>query len=247
MIYFRCPNCHKRAEAADQMAGVIVDCPDCRQRLRIPPPQAAAPPRPQTAVAPGDGMVRFLCPYCRKKLKVPHDARGGINCKRCGQRIDLAHAPPARPRTVNSGDEPTVMTHLPDVLPEPPTPYYYSKNGVQHGPISALELRGLVNAGLLLPTDWIWKPGFPRWKPAGKARGLFPAPQTPPAPPPPPLRAAVPAPPVAAAPLPMPQTPAPAPLPTPRTPAPVAAAKTAPSSLGTGFTEMIRVNPRDVL
>jgi len=231
MIYFRCPNCHKRGEAADQLAGVIVDCPDCQQRLRIPPPSASAPAQPKVAKprdggARDDGMVRFFCPYCNKKLKVPEEARGtSIHCKRCGQRIEVAAASPARPRSLGSGDEPTVMTHLPDVLPEPPTQYYYCKNGVQYGPISALELRGLVDSGELQPTDWIWKKGLPRWKPAAKARGLFPQSHLPP-------------------PVPIPP-PAPAPLPTPRTPAP--AVKPASPSMGTGFTEMIRVNPRDVL
>lgn len=230
MIYFRCPKCHKRAEAADQLAGVIVDCPDCRQRLRIPPPAAAAPPQqqvppPRDAGARNDGMVRFFCPFCNKKLKVPQEARAsGINCKRCGQRIEVGAVPPARPRTSGSGDEPTLMTHLPDVMPEPPTQYFYSKNGVQYGPITSLELRGLVDSGELQPTDWLWKQGLPNWKPAGKARGLFPQSKLPP-------------------------VPAPAPLPVPHTPAPAQAAKPVPQSAGagTGFSEMIRVNPRDVL
>lgn len=276
MIYFRCPNCHKRGEAADQMAGVIVDCPDCRQRLRIPPPAASAPAQPKVAQprdagARNDGMVRFFCPYCTKKLKVPQEACGtSIHCKRCGQRIEVSAAPPAQPRAPASGDDPTLMTHLPDVLPEPPTQYYYCKHGVQYGPITALELRGLVDSGALQPTDWIWKKGLPRWKPAGKARGLFPAPQTPP--PPPAAASALPAMPhpsapapsaatnsvstprtaaPASAPLPLPRTPAPGqaavPLPTPRTPPPAVKPAPAPASLGTGFTEMIRVNPRDVL
>ena len=50
----------------------------------------------------------------------------------------------------------------------------YSKDGQQHGPVSASDLMNLVESGDLLPTDLIWTEGMAEWKQAGKSKGLFP-------------------------------------------------------------------------
>ncbi len=41
MIYFQCPTCRKDLKAQDGFAGRKVECPDCGQRLLIPPPEQA--------------------------------------------------------------------------------------------------------------------------------------------------------------------------------------------------------------
>ena len=43
--------------------------------------------------------------------------------------------------------------------------WYYSKNGMQLGPISTEELSGKARGGEVLSSDLIWKEGMPDWKP----------------------------------------------------------------------------------
>ncbi len=70
----------------------------------------------------------------------------------------------------------------------------YMKNGVQHGPISTEELRGLLLSGALARDTMVWKPGLPKWEPAYAHAELAadippPFPEGNPPPLPPPLRA----------------------------------------------------------
>ena len=51
--------------------------------------------------------------------------------------------------------------------------WHYSKDGQQHGPVSASDLKNLAKSGDLLPTDLIWKEGMAEWKPASNVKGLF--------------------------------------------------------------------------
>lgn len=53
--------------------------------------------------------------------------------------------------------------------------WYYQQNGQKHGPISGADLKQLVVAGKLQPTDLIWKEGMAKWVPARSVKGLFPA------------------------------------------------------------------------
>ncbi|MBX9679109.1 MAG: DUF4339 domain-containing protein [Gemmataceae bacterium] len=61
--------------------------------------------------------------------------------------------------------------------------WHYTKDGQQHGPMSAAELKALAQAGKLAPTDMVWKAGMAEWKVASSVKGLFPA-SAPDAPPP---------------------------------------------------------------
>lgn len=44
--------------------------------------------------------------------------------------------------------------------------WFIARDGKQHGPVSDLEMRKLVELGHLRPTDLIWRQGFPDWRPA---------------------------------------------------------------------------------
>jgi hypothetical protein len=44
--------------------------------------------------------------------------------------------------------------------------WYLARDGQQHGPLSDLEMRKLVELGYLRETDLIWRAGFPDWRPA---------------------------------------------------------------------------------
>ena len=43
--------------------------------------------------------------------------------------------------------------------------WYYSKNGMQLGPLSTEELSGKARGGEVSPSDLVWKEGMPDWKP----------------------------------------------------------------------------------
>lgn len=50
--------------------------------------------------------------------------------------------------------------------------WYYSKNGVQLGPISEGEIRGKIASGEILVTDLVWRDGMRDWLPAAKVPEL---------------------------------------------------------------------------
>lgn len=53
-------------------------------------------------------------------------------------------------------------------------PWFYSREGVQAGPVTFEELRRKSQAGELNPRlDLVWRQGMPDWKPAGEVEGLF--------------------------------------------------------------------------
>lgn len=63
--------------------------------------------------------------------------------------------------------------------------WYYLKAGVRTGPISTAELQQLAAAGMIQPTDTIWKEGVENGALASRFKNLFPAaPLQPEAPPP---------------------------------------------------------------
>lgn len=51
--------------------------------------------------------------------------------------------------------------------------WYYTKDGVRHGPVASAELRDLAKAGVLSPSDPVWKEGMKRAVRAGKLKGLY--------------------------------------------------------------------------
>jgi GYF domain 2 len=50
--------------------------------------------------------------------------------------------------------------------PDSGAQWYVARDGRQHGPISDVEMRKLVELGHLRPADLIWRPGFADWRPA---------------------------------------------------------------------------------
>jgi len=51
--------------------------------------------------------------------------------------------------------------------------WHYTKDGQQHGPSSASELKAFASSGTLLPTDMVQKEGMTEWRQASKINGLF--------------------------------------------------------------------------
>lgn len=50
--------------------------------------------------------------------------------------------------------------------------WYYSKNGVQLGPVTDGEIRGKVASGEISATDMVWKEGMRDWLPVGNVEEL---------------------------------------------------------------------------
>ncbi len=51
--------------------------------------------------------------------------------------------------------------------------WYYARDNQQYGPVSASELKQLVEAGRLSPDDLLWREGMEAWATAINLRGLF--------------------------------------------------------------------------
>src|SRR4051794_19263141 len=51
--------------------------------------------------------------------------------------------------------------------------WYYTSEGRQMEPVPLDELRQLVRAGGLKPTDMVWKEGMPRWVRASSAQEVY--------------------------------------------------------------------------
>jgi hypothetical protein len=57
---------------------------------------------------------------------------------------------------------------------EPSAQWYFAHAGNQFGPVSGTLLKTLAKAGMLEPTDLVWREGFDTWKQARRLAGLFP-------------------------------------------------------------------------
>lgn len=64
--------------------------------------------------------------------------------------------------------------------------WYYSKGGLQHGPVTEEQLRQLAGSGQIQSTDLVWRKGMAEWQQAGSIEGFFfpPQPNAPDVPPP---------------------------------------------------------------
>ncbi|TVQ63979.1 MAG: DUF4339 domain-containing protein [Phycisphaerales bacterium] len=54
-----------------------------------------------------------------------------------------------------------------------PTTWYFHREGVKQGPVTAAQLRQLARTGGLAREDKVWKDGLSDWIEASKVRGLF--------------------------------------------------------------------------
>jgi TM2 domain-containing membrane protein YozV len=51
--------------------------------------------------------------------------------------------------------------------------WYYSRSGVQYGPVPRAELERLGQSRQLYSSDYVWTEGMTDWAPAGSVPGLF--------------------------------------------------------------------------
>src|SRR5579875_3207583 len=100
MIHFACPACSKTLKAPDHGAGSKVKCPNCGQRLLVPPPVRAqnktilgqSIPNPddfpssprKPAPQQSSGQAPTECPTCHTTFFVPEQMIGRmVNCPKC--------------------------------------------------------------------------------------------------------------------------------------------------------------------
>jgi hypothetical protein len=67
-------------------------------------------------------------------------------------------------------EPPESLRVSPDPLPK--ADWYYAKGGDKRGPVMLPALQALVRAGLLLPTDLVWKEGMAGWQPIASVKEL---------------------------------------------------------------------------
>lgn len=53
--------------------------------------------------------------------------------------------------------------------------WYYSKNGLQLGPVSESDIRSKVATGEIAPTDLVWRDGMSDWLPSSRVPEIQPA------------------------------------------------------------------------
>ncbi len=133
---------------------------------------------------------RVVCPQCDAKFLVPRESGGQV------EAIDVVTAVGAG---VDSGDalqrgssEPPPAPSSPSVPPvETPASgedwHVRMATGEQFGPASVDVMRGWVAEGRVPVDSWVWRTGWPEWKPGGQAITLLNGPAAPAMPVPPDL------------------------------------------------------------
>ena len=80
-IYFKCEHCQKHLAVNEAGAGKIINCPDCKQPMRIPNPQ-----------------LKLQC-VCGIAMWAPKSMAGeAVKCLECNEYVEI----PAMPETTAS-------------------------------------------------------------------------------------------------------------------------------------------------
>jgi len=122
---------------------------------------------------------RGICPQCDAKFLVP--AASG------GQVESIEEVATEEVAAVRSGDALHRGSDEPPPLPPPPSLppateevwYVRMAAGEQFGPAGAQVMRGWIAEGRVPVDCWVWKTGWPEWKPGGQAITLLNVPGVP--------------------------------------------------------------------
>ena len=74
------------------------------------------------------------------------------------------------------GQKPAPPPSSEAAAPAPETAWYVGRDGQQYGPVADAEFRRMFEVGQLLPTDLVWREGFPEWRAAGLPVETLPVP-----------------------------------------------------------------------
>jgi predicted RNA-binding Zn-ribbon protein involved in translation (DUF1610 family) len=75
-IEFNCPSCNLVLAAPEDMAGQLVECPECNNQMTVPGEAAPA--------APAEDAGAEACPECGQAMP-----EGSVLCMGCGFHIEL--------------------------------------------------------------------------------------------------------------------------------------------------------------
>jgi transcription elongation factor Elf1 len=95
-ICFNCPRCGENLAVESKGAGMILNCPTCKEQIEIPHASTASRARPRLSPPPDTTSIppplpEFQkCPFCAEQV-----ALDAIKCKHCGS--SLAASPPMTP------------------------------------------------------------------------------------------------------------------------------------------------------
>ncbi len=129
---------------------------------------------------------RGICPQCDAKFLVPRESGAQV------EAMDEVVAVSSGEDTQNDFSEPPPAPSLPPVLPaETPATeevwHVRMASGEQFGPASADVMRGWIAEGRVPVDCWVWRTGWPEWKPGGQAITMLNGPAAPAMPVPPDL------------------------------------------------------------
>ena len=156
---------------------------------------------------------RGICPQCDAKFLVPRESGGQVESivEAADEAVDEAATVDAGEKNVQqSFSEPPLAPSLPPAPPAVESPatedawHVRMASGEQFGPASEDVMRGWIAEGRVPVDCWVWRTGWPEWKPGGQAITLLNGPAA----------SAMPAVPAAPAPTELPEAPSPEDLPT---------------------------------
>lgn len=129
---------------------------------------------------------RGICPQCDAKFMVPRES---------GEQVEAIDEVAAVGTSEDLQRDEDLPPPAPDLPPAPPaeTPtseevwHVRMASGEQFGPASADVMRGWITEGRVPVDCWVWRTGWPEWKPGGQAITLLNGPAAPAVPVPPEL------------------------------------------------------------
>ena len=132
---------------------------------------------------------RGICPRCDAKFLVPKESGGQVEA--IGEPVAADANEDLQQSDLQQGDlqqgspEPPPAPSLPPAPPAVETPatgedwHVRMASGEQFGPASVDVMRGWVAEGRVPVDGWVWRTGWPEWKPGGQAITLLNGPAAP--------------------------------------------------------------------
>jgi len=121
--------------------------------------------------------MKFTCEKCGTKYSIPDERAAGrrlkIRCKNCSEIITVwgktelnAALPPLPP----AGNMPDINNDITNAHPvesreqnHPDAEWYFALNDIAQGPVSIVEMKELLWAGLIDADTYIWRKGMGNW------------------------------------------------------------------------------------
>ena len=172
-IRFQCPNGHS-LKVGEDMAGKPGNCPQCQAPVMVPElPGPAAKPVPDAQPVKTKTVGS---PSAGNQPQVAGSAMSATPAAMKPVARPVAKAI-AKPRAVT----PPPVSHQaspPDEAPPPVAATWYlrSESGEQFGPAGDEVFAEWIRAGRVTPESFVWRDGWPDWRPAKTCADALPAP-----------------------------------------------------------------------